>query len=179
MVQNHEVRNGLILGVVGVVYMMVTYLISPVFMVGWGNLLDIFIFIFFMYKAVSATRLDNNNLITTNDGFRTAWLTYVLGSSIYITCKFLLMNYIDPSLVEVYKETHIGWIEYLGKQSQAPDEQIAPQIELIKESEPFNAAAFAVALPFSFIFPGAFIAFFVGLLMRKSPNSGSKVSTEE
>jgi hypothetical protein len=165
--ENHPVRNGVYAGVGQILVMFLFYFIDPSLMISWSSLLGYVVVIYFMRQAAKDQRQENGGYISFNGGFRTSWLTFVLAQTILTIFSFLLMNYIDPSLLDVMKETQIKVLEDMNNIFKLPEEDFEKQLEAIEDTNPYSLGSVAMALPFSFVFPGALIALIIGLVMKK------------
>jgi hypothetical protein len=165
--ENHPVRNGVYAGVGQILVMFLFYFIDPSLMISWSSMVGYVVVIYFMRQAAKEQRLDNGGFITLNGGFRSSWLTFVLAQTMVTIFSYLLMNYIDPSLLDVMKETQIKVLEDMNSIFKLPEEDFEKQLEAIEDTNPFSLGNVAMALPFSFVFPGALIALIIGLVMKK------------
>ncbi|MBC7885955.1 MAG: DUF4199 domain-containing protein [Saprospiraceae bacterium] len=166
--ENHPVRNGLILGVASIVFTLGLYLINPKFMLSWGSWAGIIIMVYFMRKSVLDQKKDNKGFISLGEGFKMGWLTYILGTVISTLFSFVLINYIDPSLIEILKDIQIEAIEQISKSFNMPEDTMQAQIEAIEDTNPFSVASLGIALPISFLFPGAVIAIIIASVLKKN-----------
>lgn len=165
--ENHSVKNGLWCGLGQILLSLVLYFVNAEFMLSWGSLLGYVFIIYFMQKAVADTRMDHKGFITFGEAFKAGWLTYILGSVLITIFTFVLMNYIDPGLLEKLKVTQVEALEKMGELLHIPEADLEEQISAIEDTNPFGITTIAYALPFSFIFPGAMIALIMALIMKK------------
>lgn len=163
----HFVRNGVFCGVTQITFTLVLYLLDPILMLSWSRLFGFVIMIYFMRKSTMATKFDQLGFISLSEAFKTSWLTYVLGSFIMAVFTFFLMNYIDPSLILTFKALMTESFEKLTEFLPMPEDKLREQMEQVEANNPFGITSLAFDLPFSFIFPGAFIAFIMSLFLKK------------
>lgn len=162
------------MGLASVIFTLVLYFIDPKFMLSWGSYAGFLITLYFMIKALSNTRKDSQGMLTLGEGFRAGWLTYVLGSVISSVFMYIMVNHVDPSLIDTLKTIQIEAIEKVGTLFKLPEDQLQEQISVIEDTNPFGLAQVALALPFSFLFPGALIAIIIAAIMKKNaPKVGS------
>ena len=136
-------------------------------MLSWGSLLGTAVVIYFMYKAVSATKIENGGLISLGEAFKSGWMVYIIGTVISTIFSFILMNYIDPSLLDLMRETQLEAIEKMSSLFNLPEEAREAQVTAIEEANPFGLGTLAMAIPISFLFPGAVIAIIMAAIMKK------------
>jgi hypothetical protein len=169
--QNHSVKNGFFMGLASVVFTQGLYFVNPKSMLTWGSYAGFLITLYYMIKAVRDTRTDNKGVLTISEGFRAGWLAYVLGAFISSVYMYILVNHVDSTLITTLKEIQIEAIETAGTFFKLPEDQLQEQISVIEDTNPFGLAQVALAIPFSFIFPGALIAIVIAAIMKKSdPN---------
>ncbi len=165
--ENHFVKNGLIMGVASIVLSLALYLINPKFMLGMGAWLGYAVVIYFMYKTIAEVRADNNEIISLGSGFKASWLSYIIGTIISTIFSFILMNYIDTGLLDLMRETQIEAIEKMADMFNLPEDVREEQIAAIESANPFGLGTLAMMIPMSFIFPGALIAVIMAAIMKK------------
>ena len=156
------------MGAATIVFNIIIYLISPLFLVSWGSWAGLVITIYFMSKSVRDSRTDQHGMISLADAFKAGWLAYVLGAFITTIFMFILTNYVDPGLVDVVKQTQIEAIEEVGNFFNVPESQMEEQISMIEDTNPFGLATVALSLPLSFLFPGAIFAIIMAAIMKKN-----------
>lgn len=165
--ENHPVRNGVYAGIGQILIMFLFYFIDPALMISWSSMLGYVVLIYFMRQAAKEQRLDNGGFLSFGAGFRSSWLTFVLAQTMVAVFSYILMNHIDPSLLDVMKETQIKVLEDMNSVFKLPEEDFEKQLEAIEDTNPYSIGSVALALPFSFVFPGALIALIIGLVMKK------------
>src|SRR5690606_34026773 len=69
------------------------------------------------------------------EGFKRSWLTFVLGTAATMAFHYILMNIIDPSLLELSKEAQIAGVEKMAKALNLSESSIEKQIETIRAQE--------------------------------------------
>ncbi len=169
--QNHFVKYGLVMGVASIIFSMILYLSNPAFLMTWGSWAGMIITVYFMVKSVSDTKNDSGGFLTLSDSFKAAWLTFVLGSFISSVFLFVLVNFVDPSLIEVIRNTQIEALQKIGELVSISPDKLEEQISVIKDTNPFGLAQIALSIPISFLFPGAVIAIIIAAILRKNdPN---------
>lgn len=156
------------MGVASILFSMVLYLSNPAFLLTWGSWAGLIITIYFMIKSVNDTKKDNKGFLSLGDSFKAGWLAYVLGSFISSVFMYILVNFVDPSLIEIIRSTQIEALQKVGETFNLSTEQLQEQISVIEETNPFGLAQIALSVPISFLFPGAVIAIIIAAILRKN-----------
>ena len=102
-----------------------------------------------MVYVVSLIKKQNEGFITFNDAFKPAWLTYILSSTIIALFTYVLMNFINPSLIEQLKELQVEAFEAAAKLLKYSEEQKEELLGQLENANPYDLKSIA-ALPFSF-----------------------------
>ena len=169
--QNHFVKYGLMMGVAAIIFSLMLYLANPSFLVTWGSWAGLVITIYFMIKSVNDTKRDNKGFLSLGEAFKAGWLAYVLGSFISSVFMYILVNFFDPTLIDVIRQTQIEAMQKVGETLNFPPEQLKEQISMIEDTNPFGLAQIALSIPISFLFPGAVIAIIIAAIVRKNDPS--------
>jgi len=93
------IKHGLMYGVISIVYLMITYLLGIDAMVSsWNSVLQIVLFLgLFIFIGLEARKL-TGGYIKFGDAFKSIFLSFALGSFLYLLFNFVLNTVIDPSL---------------------------------------------------------------------------------
>lgn len=93
------IKNGLIYGFISIIYLMITYLMGVKAMTsGWNSLIQIIVFMgLFVFIGLQA-RKELGGYITFGDAFKAIFLSFALGSFLYLLFNFVLNTVINPSL---------------------------------------------------------------------------------
>lgn len=166
---NHPVRFGLMAGGITIAILIFLYILSKNTLLQFGSFIEFFVVIYFMTRAVGATRNDGNGFISFNDAFKASWLTFILASSLVAIFIFILMNYIDPSLKDMLKQLQLESIEQVSSIFSFGEEVKEQMIDQIQESDVNGIKSLAYQLPLSFLFPGVIYALVISLIMKRNP----------
>lgn len=173
MTDNHAVNNGLIAGVLLILSLLAFYVTSDFTILVVLAFINYIVKIYFMLRAVCSTRADQSGYILLNEGFKQAWLTFILSSTLVAIFGYILFNYIDPSMKQHINEMQaLGWENFLDK-TQLPEQDKAKYVESFKNNDAFGIHTIAFNLPFSFIFPGVLFALVIALIMKKENQTPS------
>lgn len=178
--QNHFVRFGLMIGVASILLNILLYVYDPILLLGAGSWIGLIICIYFMVKSVSVTRSENGGFLSLSESFKSSWLAYVLGSFISSIFMFILVNYIDPSLIESIRDAQIDALKQTSQLFNYSENQLEELISAIKDTNPFGLAQIAVTIPVSFLFPGAILAIIIAAIMKRNrPDQSNSTSQNE
>lgn len=178
--QNHFVRFGLMIGVASILLNILLYVYDPILLLGAGSWIGLIICIYFMVKSVSVTRSENGGFLSLSESFKSSWLAYVLGSFISSIFMFILVNYIDPSLIESIRDAQIDALKQTSQLFNYSENQLEELISAIKDTNPSGLAQIAVTIPVSFLFPGAILAIVIAAIMKRNrPDQSNSTSQNE
>src|SRR5690606_13432420 len=130
------VRFGLYYALVYVLATFIIYLIQPEALfntyLGWTWII---LLMATMVYAVKVERSKHPQSFSFQEGFKQSWLTFVLGTAATMAFHYILMNIIDPSLLELSKEAQIAGVEKMAKALNLSESSIEKQIETIRAQE--------------------------------------------
>lgn len=170
---NLPVKYGLIAGGLSIVLSIILYFVDSTVYLKYNTIPMYIIQIYFMVYVVSKIKKQHQGFITFNDAFKPAWLTYILSSTIIALYTYVLMNYLDPSLIDMLKELQLEAFETASKMLKYTDEQKEELLDQLENTNPYDLKSIA-ALPISYLFPGAIIALIIALIKRQDPIQISK-----
>ena len=166
---NLPVKYGLMAGGISIVFSVILYLLNDGVYLRFNIIPQYVIEIYFMAYVVSIIKERNNGFISFNEAFKSSWLTYILAASIISVFTYILMNFLDPGLIEKLKEMQVEAFELTSKWLKLNEEDKEKQLEILRTTNPYDLKSIA-ALPVSFLFPGAIIAVVISLIKRKDIN---------
>jgi hypothetical protein len=171
MLKNTGVKNGIILGIVSIIFSHVCYMINPKWLLTGIAYASFIILIYFMYRSAIEERTKNEGLLSFGEALKSTFLTYVIGTlfgSIYI---YLMFNVIDPSLGEVLREVQMEQAEFFANLLGAED-QIDGLPEVIEQQNiQFNFYMVLMQYLVGLIFPGFVLALVISAITKKEPVS--------
>ena len=97
--------------------------------------------------------------------FTPAWLTYLLYAIASTLFTYIMLNFIDPGLLDLAREASIEAMEKLS--GMMGEEATQAAIEELEKSNPYSLPKLGIGLLFSLVFPGAVIALIIGLIVKK------------
>ena len=123
--------------------------------------------LYFMVMAVQNARNENEGFIGLGDAFKQGWLVFVIGISIHTAFTFVFYNYVDVSLLDVLKEAQVEALDKMAKTFNMSEADLEKAKSGIENENPFNLKSILIALPVSFLFPGALMAIVIAAIMKK------------
>lgn len=111
--ENPAIKNGILAGIAGSALMLLFYLIKPRMVFGLAGWTVVALFVFLMVRAVKEYK-SHIDYMSFSEALKMSFLTYVVGNLIYTLFFFVLMNYIDPGLLDLQREISIDAIEKLS-----------------------------------------------------------------
>jgi uncharacterized integral membrane protein len=161
-----SVKHGVYLGIGVIILTLLFYFISARFMLSWGNWVGYILTIALMVMAVKEQREIDEGFISLGTAFKTSWITYVIGTAIAGVFSYILIKFIDTSLLDVMKEIQMEALEkmsgFLG------EDGLEKAQEAIEEQDPFGPVSYGFGMLFTFIFPGALFAIIIAAIMKNN-----------
>lgn len=131
--ENPAIKNGVILGVIWILFNLLLYLINPN-LIGGLYVNAIFLAaVFFMWKSANEEKALNDGFLSFGEGFKSSLLTILIGLFIGLLFKHLLSSVIDPELPELLKDNALSQIEVFS--SYMSEEQLEAASEAIEEQD--------------------------------------------
>jgi len=122
----------------------------------------------FMFLAIKQT-LDQETHLNFSEGLKPAFLCFLVGSLIFAIAKFVLINYIDPSLLDIQSQTAIETFETLAKQLNMSEEDIFARREDMRINPPTPGALDATLYWLvGLIFPGLVLSILISLVVKRN-----------
>ncbi|HUH26413.1 MAG TPA: DUF4199 domain-containing protein [Flavobacterium sp.] len=85
-------------------------------------------------SCVWITKRKLGNSITTKEGFSAFFIMIIIGLFVNYFVQFILFNYVNPEAKAINNQLMIDMAENIAREINAPKEEIAEQIELMKNS---------------------------------------------
>jgi len=170
--ENPAIKNGLFMGVASILFTMVLYFVDSSMMFGGVAWVGLLIPIYFMWKSATEERANNGGYLTFGEGLKAAFLAAVIGGLIAQLFTYILMNYIDPSLVDVLRETSIASAEKMVGMFGDNEEAIEAMREAMDEQD-FTPTIISTLTTYliSLIFPTFVIALIIAAITKKQDQS--------
>tara|TARA_R110002050_G_scaffold109799_5_gene221553 strand:+ start:309 stop:866 length:558 start_codon:yes stop_codon:yes gene_type:complete len=119
------IKNGLIYGVVNMVYLMITYVMGVDTMISyWNSGASILIGLGMMVYMGIQVRNANGGFMTLGEGFKSILVIYALGAFLYLLFNFVLGQVIDPELPGKLAEATINKTIAMMENFDLPEDQL-------------------------------------------------------
>lgn len=171
----YDAKYGLIAGGIFILISLVVYLIDPQSYLKFGTPIAALPMFYFIVQAPLVVKKQNRGIISFGDAFKNSWVTYLIYSLITTIFLYILFNFIDPQLNEMMKETAIDTLEKV--RGALGDEATDEAIKSIEVSTDQNIGNLALNFLISLIFPGAFLALIIALILKKEENPWTENET--
>lgn len=163
--KNAGVQNGLYLGVALSLLMMVMYFFSPKFMLSWGSWFSFLVYILFMVKAGKEEKEMMGGYASFGEMLKPTFLTYLIGSLIGTAFTFVLINFIDPSLMDLMKDIQIEAIDKMGAFLDEDALEIAKD-SILENDNPFSIGTMVMGWVVGLILPGIIFALIISAIIK-------------
>lgn len=138
--KNIAVKHGLMYGGISILLMSIFYFLQPKGLFAPTSIYNIIGYILpfaFAYLAAKAARTANGGFITFGEAFVPSFLTIVIGGALFQAAFQLLMNYFDPSLmdlsIEAMKDVSKGTVEMLGNSNGEVEMELEEMYEKMED----------------------------------------------
>ena len=166
MMNNPKVKYGLYYGIMAIVVSLISYFIGHIFFLGVSRWLVFIIGVYIMYKAAAAVRYREEGFLSFGEGFTAAFIVFVIGNLILTVFTYVLMNYIDASLVDTMNDMPLKIAEKIseisGEEISQKDREEIGNIDL-----GYGPGIAIWNFLSSLIMPGALIALVIGAVTRR------------
>ncbi len=174
--------NGIFLGIAMIISTYVLYIANKSLFLSSRSILLI-IFILLIVKSGLEARNANGGFITFGQIFKNMFVTGTVGIVLCTPFEYIMMNYIDPDLIEMQKEISLEAAEQArdflsGIGGEEFDNQFDEELEKIENTNPFSAMNSIRTLLIRLIAPIALLSALFGLILKKNkpqdPNESSQ-----
>ncbi len=155
---NPSVKYGLYFGGVLILLSIISWQLIPSIhypstmkQAGFGMILSLVIVIGFLYLTLKETRYIQEDFLTFGEALKSSFLCYMIGTLIGVIFTFILVNYIDPDLLNLQAESAkaisqdmTGW---MGDIAGMPEEELEKlNEEMEAELDLQNLGSFSVGM---------------------------------
>lgn len=170
--ENNGIKNGLFMGVASVLFSMILYFINPKMMFGGVAYLGFLIPLYFMWKAGTDERQSNGGYLSFGGALKVTFLSIVVGFLISNLFSYVLINFIDPSLIEVIRETSMETAEKMAGMFGG-NEDVMEEMKDAMEEQDFSPTLGSTLLTYlvGLIFPGFVFALIISAIVKKDDPS--------
>jgi len=164
---NSGVKNGLLYGIISIIFSHVCYMIDPKMMVNGVAFFGFLIPIYFMYRSAVEERGKNEGLLSFGEGIKVTFLTFVIGSLLGTIYTYLMFNVFDTGMHDVMREVSYDNAEFFAKLLGNEDQLdlMHDQIDSQNIQMTFSVLFFNYLV--SLIFPGFILALIISAITKK------------
>jgi len=130
---SNALRYGLFAGLGTIVVMLLLYMLNAEMIFGWALQATWLIYLFCMYKAVDDTKNENDGFISLKEGFTAAFIVFAVANLLYIVFYYVLVNVIDPSLMDIQIEKGIEAVEKVAEFAGMSEEELDDAIAEVEK----------------------------------------------
>jgi hypothetical protein len=160
-----HLRNGLYLGLSGIIVTCILYFLDIKLMILMRPYAFLALYIYWMRKSVLETKCLSEDF--QRSAFRNAWLTFILGISLALGFVHFFASIIDPSITETQIEISKNSLNGLGKVLGYDENTIEEMKSSQSANKPFSLRNLGLLLPAYFIIPGALLALILSRTVRQ------------
>lgn len=170
--ENPAIKNGVFMGIGSILFTMILYLIDSSMIFGGVAYAGFLIMIYFMWKSATEEKANNDDFMTFGEGFKAALLAAVIGGLMAQLFSYLLINFIDPSLIDVLREQSIEATEKVIAMFGDNEEAVESMREAMEDQD-FTPTIGSTLLTYlgTLIFPTSVIALIIAAITKKIDKS--------
>ncbi|MDH3652535.1 MAG: DUF4199 domain-containing protein [Saprospiraceae bacterium] len=161
---NPAIRNGVLAGIGASVIGLLLYLVNARMVFSLAGWITTALFIVLMVKSVRDHR-SGIEYLSFSEAIKPAFITYVVGNLIYIIFYFVLLNFIDPGLLDIQKEIAMEAMEKFGS-LMGEDTFEAAMEEVENRDWGFGIGTALWTYAWGLIFPGFIICLIIAAVMK-------------
>ena len=125
-------KYGIIYGLISVIFSLVYYYVIP-FGLGTMSIISFIIMIVILVIVGRTQRQENNDILPYGEALKTTFLTGLVGVVISTLFTIILVNLIDPSLVEKLTEMGMDAARSMMEAVGMPEDKLAEAMEKAEE----------------------------------------------
>lgn len=166
--QSNWVKYGVYYGIISILVQLVSYYVTPI-STGLQMGLSFVIMIALFYLAGKAERETNGGVLSYGQALKTTFLTGLTGTVVSILFSIILIQLIDPGLVEKLTEIQIEATRSMMEKLGTSEDKIAEIMEKMEEDAPnaFTPGKMLLTIPILSIFVLIFAAI-VSIFIKKN-----------
>jgi hypothetical protein len=165
---NYNAKFGIYAGIVSIIATLALNAVSSKTMITFSGWIGIIAFIVAMVMAVLEERRNNGNSITFGSAFKHAWVTYLIYGLITTIFTYIFYTFIDPNLKKEVMQLTIDGMSKM--KSVVGEEAYEKMIEELEKNDAFSISNILRGFVIQLIFPGAFLAAILALILKKDAN---------
>jgi hypothetical protein len=170
--ENPAIKNGVFMGIASILFTMILYLIDSSMIFGGVAYVGMLIPVYFMWKSATEERANNEGFLTFGEGFKAAFLAAVIGGLFAQLFSYVLINFIDPSLVDVLREQSVEAAEKMIAMF-GENEEAAEAMREAMEEQDFTPTLGKTLLGYlgTLVIPFSIIALIIAAITKKQDKS--------
>lgn len=165
--ENPGIKWGVYLGVASVIWTLIAYLIGAKFLLSTGGYIGFVIYLIAMIMAAREAKSLLGGFASFGEVFKPSFVTFAIGTAIALVFSFILMNFVDPSLIDAQKEVAIEATRKMVERFGGGEAAIEQAIIEIENSNPVSAGRMALGYVF-YMIPGAIVSAIIALFTKKN-----------
>ena len=165
---NHNVKYGLIIGAINVVYTAVTLLVDPMWVI--TEPMSFFVTvaeIAILFIAGRALRDQEGGYLSFGRAFLSTWYILLIAGGVYTVYMILQFNVISPAAGEMLNEETVNLAANAFEQSGIEDAFIDQLVAIYELYPPFGVAFLIGRFIMGSVIGGAILALIVGAIVKK------------
>jgi len=169
--RDHAIKWGVILGLVGVIYTVLLYIVDAALLANmWLGLFTLVLFLGLVVYAGIDYRKQMGGLLPFGKAYQHGFLTLFIGGIIGTLFNYLLYNIIDPGLVETLAEAGAENARAIAERFGAPPEAIDDAVEKARTDTIDRLQGAGVFISFLWgLIAYAIIALITGAIVKRKP----------
>lgn len=168
---NHDLKYGLILGILSIVVSASIVIIDPTLMASawWIGLLNFAITIGVLIYAGYQLRAENEGILLFKDAFLSTWLIIVIAGALSTIYSIVQYHVLTPELPAQIQEALINQSASMMERFGADDQTIDEMVAELEADNSFSINNLLLSFFYTSILGGAVLAMIIGLIVKKKP----------
>lgn len=162
--ESPAIRNGFFGGLAAVILALLFYLFNTKSFLSLSGFLIIILYIICVIRGVREQKATMDHFPFV-EALKTGFLTYIVASLVYTIFHYVLMNFVDPGLVDMQREVAVEAIEKMS--GFMGEDQMEAAIDAIESQDlSFTVSKALITFAWGLIFPGIIIALIVAAFTK-------------
>lgn len=165
--ENPGIKWGIYLGIASVIWTLISYLIGAKFMLSTGGYIAFVLYLIAMVMSARETKDDLGGFASFSEVFKPSFVTFAIGTLIALIFSYILMNFVDPSLIDAQREVAYEATKKALERFGAGEEQMEEALLAIETDNPVSIGKMALGYVF-YMIPGAIVSSIIALFTKKN-----------
>lgn len=170
--QKSSINNGLFLGIAMIISTYALYLANPKMFLSARSIILFMIFIIILVKAGLDARKAMGGYISFGKAFQNMFVTGAIATALCTMFEYVLMNHIDPTLIDMQKEIAMEAAEsvkgLLSGMGDEYEEAFDAEMEKIETSNPVSLPNTLKNYLVRLVAPVALMSAIIGLIIKRN-----------